>query len=120
MLLLRFLLFFVLFDLGDHSWSLQEFHKWSHMTKGECPAWVNWLQKSGLTIDRKVHALHHLEPFEGNYCIISGICNPILDQTGLFRRMEHLIYRWNGVESNAWKLDQALRERTLKGEYGPV
>lgn len=95
----------------------QEFHKWSHMTPKECPTWVNWLQDIGLTIGRKPHALHHLAPYEGNYCIISGICNPFLDKSGFFRRMEHFIYKWNGVESNSWKLDPELRERTLKGDY---
>jgi len=98
----------------------QEFHKWSHQLKSEVPGWVNWLQRMGLTIARKPHAQHHLAPFEGNYCIISGICNKLLDQSGFFRRLEHWIYQWNGVESNAWKLDAALRERTLRGEYGLV
>lgn len=95
----------------------QEFHKWSHTTKGEAPAFVNLLQSAGLTVGRKPHALHHMEPYEGNYCIISGICNNALDQSGVFRRMEHLIYKLNGIESNAWKLDPALRERTLNGDY---
>ena len=95
----------------------QEFHKWSHMTKSECPNWVNRLQDSGLTISRKPHAQHHLAPFEGNYCIISGICNKFLDETGFFRRLEHIVYNWNGVESNAWKLDSNLKDRTLRGDY---
>lgn len=95
----------------------QEFHKWSHQLKSKTPAWVEWLQQSGLTIARQPHAQHHLAPFEGNYCIISGFCNPYLDESGFFRRFEHAIYRWNGVESNAWKLDPALRERTLRGDY---
>lgn len=95
----------------------QEFHKWSHMTKGECPPWVNRLQSLGLTIPRKPHALHHMAPFEGNYCIISGVCNEILDKSGFFRRLEHTVYKINGVESNAWKLDPELRERTLRGDY---
>ena len=95
----------------------QEFHKWSHMTKGECPTWVNTLQEMGWTISRKPHAQHHLAPFEGNYCIISGACNKILDRTGFFRRLEHLVYKWNGVESNAWKLDPELKARTLRGDY---
>jgi palmitoyl-[glycerolipid] 3-(E)-desaturase len=95
----------------------QEFHKWSHMTKGETPQWVNWLQKVGLTVGRKPHALHHMAPYEGNYCIISGIWNKPLDKSGIFRWMEHVIYQWNGVESNAWKLDPSLRERTLRGDY---
>jgi len=98
----------------------QEFHKWSHMTKSEAPSWANWLQDVGLTVSRKTHAQHHMAPYEGNYCIISGICNKPLDESGIFRRMEHAIYNWNGVESNAWKLDAELRERTLQGDYSLV
>mmetsp|Transcript_20948 Transcript_20948/g.29566 ORF Transcript_20948/g.29566 Transcript_20948/m.29566 type:complete len:363 (+) Transcript_20948:145-1233(+) len=96
----------------------QEFHKWSHMTKGEVPSWVNWLQDVGITIPRVPHALHHTAPYDGNYCIISGICNEPLDKFGVFRRMEHIVYKLNGVESNVWKLDPQMRERTLRGEYG--
>jgi palmitoyl-[glycerolipid] 3-(E)-desaturase len=95
----------------------QEFHKWSHQLKSETPRWVNVLQDWRLTIARKPHALHHLAPYEGNYCIISGICNPTLDKFGVFRRLEHVVYQLNGVESNAWKLDAALRAKTLAGDY---
>jgi len=28
-----------------------------------------------------------------------------------------MVYNMNGVESNAWKLDAELRERTLAGDY---
>ena len=77
----------------------------------------NSLQAAGWTIGRKPHARHHVAPYDGNYCIISGICNPWLDRSGFFRRLEHIVYRWNGVESNAWKLDASLRERTLLGDY---
>jgi ubiquitin-conjugating enzyme E2 variant len=95
----------------------QEFHKWSHMLGSETPGWVNRLQALGLTVSRKTHGLHHLAPYEGNYSIISGVTNRVLDQTGFFRRLEHLIYRWNGVEANTWKLDAELKERTLRGDY---
>jgi len=95
----------------------QEFHKMSHMTKSEAgPIW-NALQESGITIDRKSHAQHHVAPYDGNYCIISGICNKALDESGFFRRLEHIVYQLNGVGSNAWKLDAKLRDRTLRGEY---
>lgn len=95
----------------------QEFHKWSHMTKTETPGWVSWLQDSGLTIARTPHAMHHLAPYDGNYCIISGVWNKALDESGIFRWMEHMVYNMNGVEANAWKIDAELRERTLKGDY---
>jgi len=108
-------LFFVVFCMVEIM--SQEFHKWSHMTKSQCPGWVNALQDVGLTVGRTPHAMHHLAPYEGNYCIISGIWNKPLDQSGIFRWMEHMIYNINGVESNAWKLDADLRERTLRGDY---
>jgi len=95
----------------------QELHKWSHMSAKEVPAFVNVLQKIGLSINRVDHAAHHTEPYDGNYCIISGICNEALDTSGFFRRLEHIVYDLNGVESNAWKLDGELREKTLRGEY---
>jgi ubiquitin-conjugating enzyme E2 variant len=95
----------------------QEFHKWSHQLPSETPNWVNQLQAIGVTVGRKPHAAHHLAPYEGNYCIISGVCNPWLDASGFFRRLEHTVYHINGVESNAWKLDPELRQRTLSGDY---
>jgi len=95
----------------------QEFHKMSHTTKGEAgPVW-NALQDVGLTLNRKSHAQHHIAPYDGNYCIVSGRCNKIMDESGLFRRMEHVVYNLNGIEANSWKLDAKLRERTLNGEY---
>mmetsp|Transcript_14108 Transcript_14108/g.29685 ORF Transcript_14108/g.29685 Transcript_14108/m.29685 type:complete len:357 (-) Transcript_14108:1006-2076(-) len=95
----------------------QELHKWSHMTKSETPFWVNTLQDLGISIGRVPHAKHHIAPYDGNYCIVSGLCNEALDKSGFFRWMEHRIYDWNGVESNAWKLDPELRARTLRGDY---
>jgi palmitoyl-[glycerolipid] 3-(E)-desaturase len=97
----------------------QEFHKWSHQMKSETPWIGNLLQKYHLSIGRVPHTKHHTIPFETNYCIISGICNPILDQYGFFRRLEHYIYQYNGIESNAWKLDPILRQRTMNGIYTP-
>ena len=95
----------------------QEFHKWSHRTKHENPIWVQKLQSIGFTVGPIPHMKHHQEPFEGNYCIISGFCNKPLDDIGFFRRLEYWIYHWNGIESNAWKLDPELKEQTLRGDF---
>ena len=95
----------------------QELHKWSHMTKKEVPSYVNWLQNVGLSVNRVQHSQHHIAPYDGNYCIVSGLNNEWTDKTGFFRRLEHIVYNLNGVESNAWKLDPALREKTLRGDY---
>merc|ERR1712127_290490 len=53
----------------------QELHKWSHMTKKEVPEWANTLQDLGISIGRVAHARHHIAPYAGNYCIVSGVCN---------------------------------------------
>lgn len=107
-----FMTFFCIFEILS-----QEFHKWSHQLPSESPKFVNTLQKYGITISRKPHAQHHLEPFDGNYSIISGITNKVLDYTGFFRRLEHYIYNINGIEANSWKLDPLLRTKTLSGDY---
>merc|ERR1712008_349598 len=95
----------------------QEFHKWSHMTKKDCSPLINQMQNSGISINRRAHNLHHVAPYDGNYCIVSGVWNPFLDKSGIFRWMEHMVYNINGIESNSWKLDPELRERTLNGDY---
>jgi len=108
-------LFFVVFCFAEIM--SQELHKWSHMTRKEVPEFVNTLQNLGISIDRISHAQHHMAPYDGNYCIVSGLCNEQLDKSGFFRWMEHQVYKMNGIESNSWKLDPELRERTLRGEY---
>lgn len=95
----------------------QEFHKWSHMTKADCGPVITKLQDIGIAIGRRTHGLHHVAPYEGNYCIVSGTCNNALDKSGFFRWLEHMVYNMNGVESNSWKLDPQLKARTLRGEY---
>merc|ERR1712194_298762 len=95
----------------------QEFHKMSHASKADAgPIW-NGLQDMGVSIDRKPHAQHHIAPYDGNYCIVHGLCNKKLDDSGFFRRLEHIVYKLNGIESNSWKLDAKLRARTLRGDY---
>ncbi len=38
------------------------------------------VQDAGVLVSRRAHGAHHRAPFEGNYCIVSGIWNPVLDQ----------------------------------------
>eukprot|EP00873_Tetraselmis_striata_P027914 jgi/Tetstr1/448178/TSEL_035469.t1 len=84
----------------------QQFHAWSHMKKSELPAAIVALQDAGLLISRKAHGAHHRAPFEGNYCIVSGFWNPILDRDGapdnFFRRLEVVVADATGVEPRCW------------------
>lgn len=45
-----------------------------------------------------MHGAHHKSPFEGNYCIVSGLWNPLLDNTGFFRKLEDLVHATTKVE----------------------
>jgi len=95
----------------------QEFHKWAHMTPKQLNPVIMSLQKLNLTIGRISHAQHHIAPYDGNYCIVSGVWNKVLDESGFFRKLERIVYKMNGIESNSWKLDAKLRQKTLAGDY---
>ena len=97
----------------------QQFHAWSHMKRSELPDIVNILQDAGLLISRRAHGAHHRAPFEGNYCIVSGWWNPILDADGssnssFFRKMEQLVYKLYGVEPRCWYEPQSDWEEQAK------
>ncbi len=55
-----------------------------------------------MIISRKSHNAHHREPFENNYCIVSGICNEWLDDSGVLQWMEERIFERTGIKPNCW------------------
>merc|ERR1719434_316307 len=67
-----------------------------------------WLQDHGVLVSRKAHGAHHKAPFDGNYCIVSGFWNPILDKDGaddsFFRTLERFIYKTTGQKPRCWDL----------------
>ncbi|GIL52588.1 hypothetical protein Vafri_8410 [Volvox africanus] len=104
-----------LMPLGWNAWSSsflflvcmsQQFHAWSHMKKSELPPVVVALQDAGLLISRRMHGAHHRAPFEGNYCIVSGWWNPLLDSTGFFRGLEKVIHERMGIAPRCWEEPQ--------------
>lgn len=64
------------------------------------------VQEAGLLISRRAHGAHHKAPFEGNYCIVSGLWNEALDQQGsdqgFFRKLERFVAARTGVEPRCW------------------
>eukprot|EP00667_Euglena_gracilis_P011455 EG_transcript_11711 len=82
----------------------QQFHAWSHMKGRELPAAVLALQDAGVLISRRGHGQHHKPPFEGNYCIVSGMWNPILDKSGFFKSLEAMVLRVTGISPRCWEL----------------
>ena len=99
----------IFFTLFINWWMLsQEFHKMAHM-KVAPPSW-KFLQDKGIILSKKEHGLHHTSPFEGHYCILTGICNRVLDNTKFFRHMERIVYKLTGNIPNTWKADSSLKD----------
>jgi len=84
----------------------QQFHAWSHMKRSELHPAIVAAQEAGILISRKAHGAHHKAPFEGNYSIVSGWWNPVLDGDGgegsFFRKLEKIVYDMYGVEPRCW------------------
>ena len=83
----------------------QQFHAWSHTKKSELPEIVMKAQDLGVFVSRRDHGQHHKSPFEGHYCIVSGYWNPILDNSGFFRKLEKVIYNQTGIAPRCWSDD---------------
>ena len=80
----------------------QQIHAFAHMKKSQLPASVVALQDRGVLLPRKMHGAHHKPPYDVNYCIVSGLWNPLLNETAVLKRAERLIYsRWH-VAPRAW------------------
>ena len=96
------------FSLYINWWLIsQELHKYSHMRR--TPKFIKYLQDWGIIISKKEHGLHHTSPFEAHYCILTGICNPLLDRTNFFRYLERIIYKLTKNTPNTWKADNDLQ-----------
>lgn len=88
----------------------QELHKYSHMRV--VPPAVKKLQDWNIFLSRKEHGLHHTAPYEGHYCILTGMCNSFLDQTQFFRHLENIVFKLTGNRPNTWKIDPELEKRS--------
>ncbi|XVF34026.1 hypothetical protein REPUB_Repub18cG0021600 [Reevesia pubescens] len=80
----------------------QQFHAWSHGTKSKLPPLVVSLQDAGVLVSRSQHSAHHRPPYNGNYCIVSGVCNEFLDKNKVFEALEMVIFFKLGVRPRSW------------------
>jgi palmitoyl-[glycerolipid] 3-(E)-desaturase len=86
----------IFFTLFITWWMIsQELHKFSHMRS--TPKTVKFFQDMGIILSKKEHGLHHTAPFEGHYCILTGVCNSFLDDSKFFRHMENLVFKFTGT-----------------------
>ncbi|KAN0011790.1 hypothetical protein ACTFIU_007359 [Dictyostelium citrinum] len=81
-----------------------QIHKWSHTYKVH--PFVGFLQKSGIILSKRDHAIHHRNPFDKYYCITNGWLNPWLASINFWKRLENVVTLLTGVlprtDDGAW------------------
>ena len=80
----------------------QQFHAWAHGTKSRLPPIVVALQDLGVLVSRSQHAAHHRQPYNNNYCIVSGVWNEFLDKQMVFEALEMILFFKLGVRPRSW------------------
>jgi palmitoyl-[glycerolipid] 3-(E)-desaturase len=54
---------------------MQMAHLWAHLPPERVPRFVRSLQWVRVLLSKRQHDLHHTEPFDKDFCIMTGICN---------------------------------------------
>lgn len=70
-------------------------HGWAH---GGAPRPIRWLQRAGLVLSPRHHAVHHRYPHDKHYCITVGWINPLLDRVQFWERLERAITWGTGAQ----------------------
>ncbi|KAL0382705.1 UNVERIFIED_CONTAM: Fatty acid desaturase 4, chloroplastic [Sesamum calycinum] len=86
--------FFGLFSL--------KFHAWSHIPRRKLPLVVSALQDAGVLLRWSWHKAHHRQSFNSGYCVVSGICDRVLDGCKVLLALEVAIFRVMGVKPRSW------------------
>ena len=74
-----------------------EFHKWAHRTRSENGVVISFLQYVRLLQTARHHAIHHTDPKNSHYCVITNLLNPILDGIRFWAGLEWLLARAFGL-----------------------
>ncbi|KAK8450495.1 hypothetical protein SEVIR_6G036901v4 [Setaria viridis] len=80
----------------------QQFHAWAHEKRRRLPPGVEALQAAGVLVSRAQHAAHHRQPYNTNYCIVSGMWNGVLDRYRVFEALEMVVFLRTGVRPRSW------------------
>jgi ubiquitin-conjugating enzyme E2 variant len=95
----------------------QQSHAWAHERRRRLPPGVEALQAAGVLVSRAQHAAHHRQPYNTNYCIVSGMWNGVLDKYKVFKAMEMVVFFRTGVRPRSWnETDASWKEDTTGDE----
>lgn len=111
-----------LFLMGSTIWTVvfvlftNQVHKWAHMSLKDRPYLARLLQKSRIILNSKHHWGHHVNPYDHNYCIFSGWCNPFLEKIDFWKKVESFITKKSGYLPRLDDLDWTNKDRALPPE----
>lgn len=74
-----------------------ELHCWAHRSPQENGRFITFLQEHGWIQTPAHHAVHHTDPKNRAYCILTNVLNPVLDRFEVWRRLEDILRAVFGV-----------------------
>lgn len=74
-----------------------EVHAWAHQRMGKI---IRFLQRTGVVLSPKHHAVHHHRPYSQRYCVITNWLNPILGAIGFWVGLQWFVWFLTGVRPN--------------------
>lgn len=83
------------------STNANEFHKWAHRTRRENGRIITFLQDVRLLQTAQHHALHHTNPKNVRYCVVTNVLNPLLDRARFWEGLEWLLAGTFGLHRRA-------------------
>ena len=72
-----------------------EIHRWNHMSKTS--GFVAFMKDSGLIQIQKQHSLHHKQPHNQYYCVMTSLLNAVLERVNFWRKLEWAIQATTGI-----------------------
>ena len=72
-----------------------EIHRWNHMSKTS--GFVTFMKDSGLIQVQKQHSLHHKQPHNQYYCVMTSLLNAILERVNFWRKLEWVVEVITGI-----------------------
>ncbi len=105
-----------LFLVSLATWVLptNQVHQWAHQATSHRA--VRTAQRLGLILDPTRHGVHHVAPFDTQYCILTGWCNRPLSAVRFFPRVERVVTAITGLVPRSDEGVYAHRQRA--GELG--
>lgn len=97
------LLSFIFYLMGYYFFSLvfvfasqsNEIHCWEHTKTNRL---IRLLQNYNILQNKKTHALHHKRPYDTNYCVMTMVVNPVLNQIYFWYWLETIMYYITGIK----------------------